>query len=78
MLEAYIDEFVDYMKAVKNVSDYNEANLSNKGYTIHKLRHTYVSLLIQNCTDLISIQQLLGHIDLNSTKIYTHTDMTHF
>jgi site-specific recombinase XerD len=53
------------------------AGLSGKGYTIHKLRATYASLLLQNGCDLISIQQLLGHKDLNSTRVYSHTSVEH-
>lgn len=49
-----------------------KAGLEDRGYTIHKLRHSYASLLIQNDVDLLSVQKLLGHSDLNSTKVYTH------
>ena len=49
-----------------------KAGLDGKGYTIHKLRHSYASLLVQNDVDLLSVQKLLGHSDLNTTKVYTH------
>lgn len=50
------------------------AGLNGKGYTIHKLRHSYASLLVQNNVSILSVQQLLGHSDLNSTKIYSHVN----
>jgi len=53
------------------------AGLEGKGYTPHKLRHSYATLLLQNGADLIAIKELLGHEDLNSTKVYTKTDMKH-
>ena len=53
------------------------SGLTDKGFTLHKLRHTYASHLIQSGVDLLSVQQLLGHSDLNSTKIYTHVDTAH-
>jgi integrase/recombinase XerD len=45
------------------------AGLEGKGYSPHKLRHSYATLLLQNGADLISIKELLGHEDLNSTKV---------
>lgn len=54
-----------------------KSRLTDKGFTLHKLRHTYASHLIQSGVDLLSVQQLLGHSDLNSTKIYTHVDTAH-
>lgn len=53
------------------------AGLEGKGYSPHKLRHSFATLLLQNGADLIAIKELLGHEDLNSTKVYTKTDMTH-
>lgn len=54
-----------------------KAGLDGKGYTMHKLRHSFGTLLVQNNADLLSVQKLLGHSDLNSTKIYTHVNTEH-
>ncbi|MGJ0845950.1 tyrosine-type recombinase/integrase [Tissierella praeacuta] len=54
-----------------------KSGLEDKGYTIHKCRHSFASLLHQNGVDLLSIKELLGHEDLNSTNIYTHTSVSH-
>lgn len=54
-----------------------KAGFDDKGYTIHKLRHSYASLLVQNDVDLLSVQKLLGHSDLNSTKVYAHINMNY-
>lgn len=48
------------------------AGLNPAVVTPHKLRHTFATLLVDKGTDVFTIQELLGHADLVSTRIYAH------
>lgn len=51
---------------------YTLAGIDKDLYSTHTLRHTCATLLYRNGTDIKTIQELLGHVQIDTTEIYTH------
>lgn len=50
-----------------------KAGLDGRGLSVHKLRHTAATLMYQKGhVDVRVLKEILGHVNLNTTQIYTH------
>lgn len=48
------------------------SGLKKKGYSAHSFRHGFATRLTEKNVNLLLVQRLLGHLSLDSTKVYVH------
>lgn len=53
-----------------------QAGLDPQQYSAHKLRHTAATMMLSGGVDVKTVQEVLGHENLNTTQIYTHIENT--
>ena len=46
--------------------------IGREGMTPYSCRHTFITRAIRGGIDLISLEAIVGHVDKETTKLYTH------
>lgn len=67
--------------SVRNVQLRLKQMAAEKGLNVnispHTLRHSFASHMLESSQNLRAVQELLGHVDISTTQVYTHLDFQH-
>jgi len=53
------------------------ARVSKIKFSVHKLRHTYATLMLEGGCDIYSLSRMMGHSDIKTTTIYLSASAEH-
>lgn len=57
----------------RSVGTLLESVARGEGLSVHALRHTFATHMLDAGADLLAVKELLGHASLSTTRLYTHT-----